>query len=123
MASYDHAVGTLKIDGELRGHLTCVLRHIAFPMRAPWLWFVVVWPDGSKENPFEDYGPAWWNLRELDAGRFEGHGPSSRSERRFLGRRISSSLPGAPLTFDFAWLSADQARAKWSELGLVDSDF
>lgn len=120
---YDHAIGTLKVDGELKGFLACVVGRMSFPSRAPWIWFVVVWLDGSKENPFEDYAPAWWTVRELDAGRFESHGPTTRAVKRFLGWRITGSRPGRPVTFDFAWLPAEQGAAKWSELGLVDSDF
>jgi len=120
---YDHAIGTLKTDGELRGYLACVVGNMSFPSRAPWLWFAVVWLDGSKKNPFEDYGPAWWTLRELDDGQFEGHGPSRRTEKRLLGWRIRGSIPGPPTTFDFEWLPAERGAVKWNELGLVDSDF
>jgi hypothetical protein len=116
-------LGTLCVDGDLEGYLACVVGKMAFPEKAPWLWFVVVWADGTKENPMEDHRPRWWTVRELDAGRLEYHGPSSHRETRFLGFRFTSSLPGPPRVFDFVWLPAAEARQKWLELGLVDSDF
>jgi len=121
--NYHHAIGTLTLDGELKGYLACVVGHIVFPSRAPWPWFVVVWSDGSKERAFEDYGPEWLTVRELDAGRFEYHGPSRRTEKRFLWWRVVVTEPGRPLTFDFAWLPTEQAQERWKALGLVDADF
>ena len=123
LRAYDHGLGTLSVDGELEGYLACVVGKMAFPEKAPWPWFVVVWADGTKENPMEDYGPRGWTVRELDAGRLEYHGPSSHRETRFLGFRFTPSLPGPPRVFDFVWLPATEARLKWLELGLVDSDF
>lgn len=44
-------------------------------------------------------------------------------ERRILGKAVRYSDSGAPCVFDFAWLSRDEAMAKWDELGLSDEDF
>jgi hypothetical protein len=123
LRAYDHGVGVLTIAGEVRGYLASVVWRMTFPPRALWPWFVVVWPDGKKERVFEDYGPGWWTVRELDAGFFDHHGPSSWNEKRFLGLRLRSSMPGPPLLFDFGRLSADEAARKWRELGLTDADF
>lgn len=121
--AYDHGVGTLAVDGELVGHLASVVLEMQFPSRQPWVWFVIVWLDGSREFKFEDYGPGWYTVRELDAGYFEHHAPSVTLEKRILGLRFLSSKPGQPMTFDFAWLPPDLAARRWHELGLVDADF
>ena len=123
MQPFDRGIGTLTVDGELKGYLASVVGRILFPSRAVWPWFVVVWLDGSKERSFEDYGPVWTTVRDLEAGRFEHFGPSVRGERRFLWWRLAGSMPGAPTTFDFSWLPAAEAQQKWHELGLVDDDF
>lgn len=123
LRSYDHGLGTLRVDGKLEGYLASVVSKMRFPSAQLWPWFVIVWVDGAKENSFEDYGPDWWTLRELDAGYLEHHGPSVTSERRFLGMRFASSVPGPPRRFEFEWLPPAEAASKWQELGLVDSDF
>ena len=123
LQAFDRGLGTLSVDGELEAHLACVVGKIAFPGKAPWPWFVVAWLDGKKERSFEDYGPGWWTVRQLDAGRLEHFGPSSRLETRFLGIPITSTQRGAARTFDFAWLPPVEAAQMWRELGLEDSDF
>jgi len=124
MRPFDRGIGTLTVDGELRGYLASIVGRIVFPSRAVWPWFVVVWLDGSKERSFEDYGPVWATVRGLEAGRFEHFGPSVHGgERRFLWWRLAGLMRGAPTTFDFTWLPAAEAQRKWEELGLADDDF
>lgn len=123
LRAYDHGLGTLSLDGELRGYLASVVRRMTFPSKAPWPWFRVIWLDGRMEPSFEDYGPGWWTVRELDAGTLDYNGPSIDKERRVLGVRFRYSVPGDDCTFDFAWLDREAAAAKWNELGLRDEDF
>ena len=123
LRAYDRGIGTLSVDGELKGYLASVLGTLKFPSRQPWPWFVVVWADGTKEHAFEDYGPAWETVRELNAGCLEHLEPSIETRRRFLGMSFIQSVPGAPRVYDFAWLAPEEAAEKWSELGLIDSDF
>ncbi len=123
LSGYDHGVGTLSVDGSIVGHLASVVLRMRFPAKQPWLWFVVVWLDGSREPKFEDYGPAWRVARELDSGHFEHPGPSKISERRLFGLPLRSVTPGPPVRFDFEWLPNEAARSKWHELGLRDADF
>lgn len=50
--------------------------------------------------------------------------PSIPMERRgWFGRTIKYREQGAPCRYDFAWLPAEAAAAKWLDLGLKDSDF
>lgn len=124
LRAYDHGVGTLTIDGVSKGHLASVVGEITFPSTSPWPWFVIIWTDGTKERSFEDYGPGWYAVRELEAGVLHHFGPSIRLERRGLfGRWVRYTRPGPRCVFDFAWLPRDEATAKWRELGLADSDF
>lgn len=124
LRAYDHGVGTLTIDGVLKGHLASVVGEIKFPSASPWPWFVIVWTDGTKEPSFEDYGPGWDTVRELEAGVLDHFGPSIRLERRGLfGRRVRYTRNGPRCVFEFARLPRDEVTAMWRELGLADSDF
>ncbi|WP_295828968.1 hypothetical protein [uncultured Microbacterium sp.] len=123
LRSYDRAVWALSADGEPQGHVACVVLEMAWPRRIPWLWFVVVWPDGRRELPFEDYGPGWYALREIDAGVLDQHLPSVTVEQRFLWRRVSADKPGAPRRFALEKLSGEVAARRWDELALGNGDF
>jgi len=122
LSAYDHGLGTLRVDGELKGYLASVVGKIVFPSRSPWPWFVIMWADGLKEPSFEDYGPSWWTVRELDAGYLDLFAQGVAGEKRFLGK-FWAAKRGAAHRFDFAWLPAEEAAKKWQELGLVDADF
>lgn len=106
MTAYDHGVGTLKVDGELRGYLASTLMTMSFPRGEWWPWFVVVWLDGTKERSEEDYGPEWYTVRELDAGFYECHTQEGNLQR-----------------FEFARLPRDKAAVMWEQLGLTPHDF
>ena len=123
LRAYDHGLGTLSVDGELRGYLASVVSRMAFPSRGLWPWFRVIWLDGRIEPRFEDYGPHWCTVRELDAGRFEYNAPSVDIERRILGVPTRYSVSGDPCVFDFAWLNREEAAAQWDNLGLTDQLF
>lgn len=120
--AYDHGLGTLSVGGEIRGYLASVVGRMAFPDKEPWPRFRIIWLDGRKEPLFEDYGPGWWTVRELDVGTFEHHGPSTVREPRILGRVFRFSVSGTPCVFDFTWLDRDEAAAKWDDIGLTDDD-
>ncbi|WP_406831256.1 hypothetical protein ABEG17_00325 [Pedococcus sp. KACC 23699] len=124
LRAYDRGVGTLRVSGEVRGYLASVVGEIKFPARAPWPWFVVVWLDGTKERSFEDYGPHWCTVSELDAGYFDHYEQGTRKDRRgWFGRTIKDTEQGPPRRYEFAWLPADEAAEKWVELRLTDNDF
>jgi hypothetical protein len=123
LRALDHGLGELRVDGELKGFLASTVREMRFPARQPWPWFLVVWLDGSRELPIEDYGPKWYTVRELDAGHLDYHEPSTGWEKVIFGHRYYSKKRGPDRVYDFAWLPADEASQKWQELGLVDSDF
>lgn len=111
------------IEDRVVGHVASVVREMRFPSRQRWLWFPVVWPDGSRGLPFEDYGPGWYTFRELEAGYLVYHFQSMVRVRRLPGRRWYSARPEASQTFEVRWLEGDVAACRWLELGLRDEDF
>jgi len=123
--SWDHRVAELRIDGELQGHLACVVMTLGFTGDgAPWPWFVVVLPDGTKEPSEEDYGPDWWVVRDLDAGHYTREAEGTTRPRRLLGRRVGTVYePGPEVTYDVTWLDEEASREAWQRLGLTDRDF
>lgn len=124
LRAYDHGVGELRFKGELRGYLASAVGEIKFPGRSPWPWFVLVWADGTKERSFEDYGPDWLTVRKLESGYFDHREEVITEERRgWFGFTTSRIAYGAPRRYDFVWLPAADAAAKWIELGLQESDF
>ena len=123
LRSYHRAVWALSVDGEPYGHVACVVLEMTWPRRTPWLWFLVVWSDGRRELPFEDYGPEWYALREIDAGFLDYHLPSTSAEQRLLWRRVSANKHGAPRRFALEKLSGEVAARRWDELALKDEDF
>lgn len=123
LAAFDHGLGSLQADGVLKGYLASVRTKLSFPPGQWQLWFVIVWADGSKELPFEDYGPGWYAVRELNAGYLDHFGPSTRWTKSILGYPMHIVDGGEPQKYEFAWLPPDEAAAKWHELGLTDRDF
>lgn len=123
LRAYDHGVGSLILNGSVVGHIASVVWEMRFPARQPWVWFIIVWLDGRREFPFEDYGPGWYTIRELDAGYLMHHLPSVTVEKRFFGRRFLSGTPGKAQTFEVEWLPQDVAARRWEQLGLVEDDF
>lgn len=124
LSAFDRAVAELRIDGELRAYLAC--RLLRFLSGDPWPWFVLVWPDGTKEWKQEDYGPWWDTVRELDAGFYTYYSkPTTVIPTRLFGRtlweRQSNSSP--EVTYDVTWLPAPDAAEMWAQLRLKDSDF
>ncbi|MBZ4485856.1 hypothetical protein LQ938_10260 [Microbacterium sp. cx-55] len=123
LRTYDRGLGTLRVEGEIEGYLASIVGKMRFPSAQVWPWFVVVWIDGTKGDPFEDYGPHWWTVRELNAGYLQHYGRSVTSGQRFFGKRFAGSVAGPPRRFEFEWLPRAEAASKWQELGLVDTDF
>jgi hypothetical protein len=121
--SFDRAVGTLSRNGEVVGHLASRVLEMAFPSRQPWVWFVLVWLDGTRELKFEDFGPGWFTIRELEDGRFDHHGPTIVSAKRILRIKYQIGMAGPPMVFEYDKLPPAIAAQRWEELGLVDADF
>ncbi len=69
------------------------------------MWFLVIWADGERELPFEDYPPKLLTVSEIEAGRFTWDGGSWEGEytAELLGR--------------------EEASEAWRDLGISVEDF
>lgn len=127
LASWDHGVAELRVNGELRAYLVCVVSRIGLrDPGQPWPWFVVVWPDGQKDPAQEDYGSGWLTVRELDGGTFTYNSePYVVRESKFPHFFPCTELVGGgvQITYDVTWFDPDKAAETWARLDLKDSDF
>lgn len=67
-------VAVLRRDGQVAGHVATTVTTFWAPLsfsrrRQWWVWFIVVWADGHRELPDEDY-PPWTVVREMQSGTF-----------------------------------------------------
>lgn len=72
-------VATLRRDGQVAGHVATSVRTFWAPFslsrrRQWWVWYIVVWANGDREPPDEDY-PPWIVVREMQSGTFSWDGP------------------------------------------------
>lgn len=72
---YRDAVWELSRNGRVEAHLLTQVTHFRhWPFgrnRHEWLWCKVCWLDGRQGPPEEDYGPEWYNVAQLERGKFE----------------------------------------------------
>lgn len=102
----DGGIARLVRDDEVAGHLAASLgrfRSLLPPWRSqPCVWIDLVWSDGLRVPPMEDY-PPWTDVRDLLDGFFvpEGLGPSRD------GR------------YAVEWLDEPERSARRTDLGLA----
>ena len=99
---------TLWRDGELAGHVATSLGTFWSPGRPltiqQQVWLIVVWPDGEREDSFEDY-PPWGIVTEIQTGTFTwDDGPRGG-------------------TYAATWVPEAESAATWEDLGVSLSDF
>jgi hypothetical protein len=70
--------------------------------RREWLWYQVNWFDGRRDRPDEDYRPEWYNVEELERGRFEY--PRDCQSTLVLDATANRSRSGRSM--DEAWSAA-----------------
>ena len=107
--AFDRGCLVLRRRSETVGHVATTLGTYWSPGRArtihQWVWLVVVWADGEKERPVEDY-PPWTYVREIWDGEFIWPYPGPRSGE-----------------YSVEWLPDSEREAKWAELGTTLDDF
>jgi hypothetical protein len=101
-------VATLNHNGTLHGHLFSTVEWLWTPFsplrKQWWVWYIVVWSDGTRDDPQEDYQP-WIVVDEIDRGRYE-----------------VEDDPHAGI-YDVAWLPATDASRLRKEYGITDDSF
>lgn len=92
---FDGGFAELRHNGEIRGHFRTRVSTFWSPGRPQslqwWVWFDVVWSDGVRENPTEDY-PPWTYVTEVLEGHFGWLGPRH------------------PGTYEVVWLEGDERK-------------
>jgi hypothetical protein len=102
-------LGVLSRGGVFAGHVATTrgeFRTLFSRKRQWWIWSIVIWADGRRELPEEDY-PPWTTVTEMKKGILEVFSPDETRAGRY----------------DFEWLSAHDAREGWFQLGITHADF
>lgn len=101
---FDRGCVELTHDGRVCGWVATRLLAYRTPWRPlttrDWVWLLVIWEDGSRELPCEEYEP-WAYVTELLHARFEWGG----------------------VTYDARWLAAEESFRMWQVLGVTEADF
>jgi hypothetical protein len=102
--------GVLTRDGEIAGYIaTTVLQSWSplSPLRLRWwVWYIVIWADGTRERKTEDY-PPWSAVDEMMHGYFEWETPRSARNGRY----------------EFVWLESERAASARASFGITAQDF
>lgn len=107
--SFVDGVGVLTLGGQLVGHVATAVGKFWSPF-SPfrmqwWVWYIVIWSDGTSEQSTEDY-PPWSAVTEMHNGYFDVRGSSDHDGR-----------------YDFSWLDAGEAALERERLGVGPEDF
>lgn len=109
MDVFDGGVGTLMKNGEFVGNVATLLTEFWSPssplQKQWWVWYIVVWADGTEERPAEDYPPQFLAVNEMKSGYLE-----------LVGTKHDGR-------YDFDWLSSEDAAAARDRLHITDKDF
>jgi len=107
---FDRGIGVLSRDGRFEGHVATTLGRFwspSSPLRwQPWVWYIVIWADGSREPSAEDY-PPFATVDEIGSGRLE----------------VVSSAAGRSGWYDFSWILGAEAETALNRLGITPEDF
>ncbi|MGQ0842740.1 MAG: hypothetical protein ACT4QF_01265 [Sporichthyaceae bacterium] len=102
LTPFDDGFAELRRDGGIRGRLRTTVGTFWSPSRPlsrrSWVWFDVVWSDGTRENPFEDY-PPWTYVTEVLEGHFDWEGTTHAGE------------------YEVVWLEGDEQRRQGENWG------
>ncbi len=105
---FDQGIAVLWQGDDVAGHVATTLSTFWSPgrplTRQDWVWLLIVWSDGAREYPFEDY-PPWTTRREIQAGFLTW----DQGDREGTYRAV--------------WVPDDQRQSEWARLGIAVTDF
>lgn len=102
LTPFDDGVAVLRFDGQVAGHVATTLGYFrTLRKQQHWVWFVVVWTDGRREQPEEDYFP-WTFVTEIQNGYFDA--PDG-------------------VRYEATWVPEPDRERTWAELGLTHDQF
>ncbi|MFT4135347.1 hypothetical protein [Microbacterium sp.] len=108
LTPFRDGVGVLRREGAVAGHIMTTVTEFwspGSPLRLQWwVWYIVIWADGTREQSTEDY-PPWLTVDEMRHGRF------TRPDGVHSG------------DYEFAWLDAEEGAAVRSQLGVLPGGF
>lgn len=101
---FDRGCLVLRRDGRVAGHIATTLSSFWSPSRPftkqDWVWLVVVWSNGDRERPLEDY-PPWTVVDEIRKGAFTwDEGDAHRGQ------------------YSAEWLPDGERQEQWAALGI-----
>ena len=106
--AFDMGTVVLREGDVVAGHVATTLSTMWSPgrpfTRQDWIWLVIVWANGDREAPIEDY-PPWSIVKEIQDGALTWDDGDHRG------------------TYSAEWLPADQSQATWAALGISPGDF
>ncbi len=104
LTPFYNGVAELKQNGKVVGHIATSVSKFWSPFRPFslnwWVWSVIVWADGRKEQAIEDYSP-WSYVKDMKNGKLEWNDTN----------------------YDIQWLTPDRAKSKYKELNIQPDDF
>ncbi|MFJ6652811.1 hypothetical protein ACIQLJ_08460 [Microbacterium sp. NPDC091313] len=107
---FDGGVGELSRAGAFAGNVATTLSWFWSPFsplrKQWWVWYIIVWADGTRESSTEDY-PPFLTVSEMKDGYLE----------------VSSNQGDRAGMYDFRWLPAEEAAEALLRLGIDESDF
>lgn len=101
---FEDGLAVLRLHGQVAGHVATTLGAFSTlfsRQQQPWVWFIVVWADGTREHSEEDYRP-WTFVREMQSGYFDG--PDG-------------------VRYEAEWLAEPERTHMWDALGLAHDQF
>ena len=105
---FDKGTAVLRQGDVVAGHIASTLSTMWSPSRPftrqDWIWLLIVWTNGDRERPIEDY-PPWSIVKEICDGVLTWDEGDHRG------------------TYSVEWLPADQTPATWTALGISLEDF
>jgi hypothetical protein len=105
---FDQGIAVLRRGDEIAGYVVTKLSTMWAPSppftRQDWVWLVIVWANGTRERPIEDY-PPWTIVNEIQGGIL------SWGEGDHQG------------TYDVEWVPDSQRQEVRAVLGISRDDF